>query len=244
MLFPLTAELTVSSVERRTEVAQDTIIFQNCFPFFQDGIHTRTTGRHSACVECAGHSRSPLFLSLRWMGGCAGDGDDFVAGKSEFLTIVKCCRLFVLFALASGNAHFFLWWRVGSQFRFLLLLGLEEEDEVPCVRRTGRPWLDPCQHRHPLHSCICCFPFFSPFAVFLLCQCSVYECTHACMHEVLSFRFCEWFVWNPKKEKNQILAALCCSCCKPEIVVQSTNLSHLEGKAHVFLPALWPGGIF
>jgi hypothetical protein len=41
-----------------------------------------------------------------------------------------------------------------------------------------------------------------------------------------------------KKKKNQILAALCCSCCKPEIVVQSTNLSHLEGKAHVFLPAL------
>jgi hypothetical protein len=78
---------------------------------------------------------------------------------------------------------------------------------------------------------------FLPFAVFLLCQCSVYVCTHACMRFFL-------FSFVNDLKKNQILAALCCSCCKPEIVVQSTDLSHMEGKAHVFLPELWPGGIF
>jgi len=102
-------------------------------------------------------------------------------------------------------------WSIGSQFRFLLLLCLEGEDEVPCVRRTGRPRLDPCQHRHPLHSCICCF-------LFCLCSLSTLPmlsvCMHACMHEVLSFRFCEWFVWNPKKEKSD-------SCCSLLFLLQA-----------------------
>jgi hypothetical protein len=83
---------------------------------------------------------------------------------------------------------------------------------------------------------------FFAFAVFLLCQCSVYVCTHACIRFFL-FGFVN-DLSGTLKRKNQILAALCCSFCKPEIIVQSTDLSHLEGKAHVFLPELWPGCIF
>jgi hypothetical protein len=47
---------------------------------------------------------------------------------------------------------------------------------------------------------------FSPFLSFYFAnaQC-MYVRMHACMQEVLFFRFREWFVWNPKKTKIRFL---------------------------------------
>jgi hypothetical protein len=83
-----------------------------------------------------------------------------------------------------------------------------------------------------------------PFLPFLSFYFPNAQCTYvrACMRFSL-FGFVNDLSGTLKK-KNQILAALCCSCCKPEIIVQSTDLSHLEGKAHVFLLEFWPGCIF
>ncbi len=244
MLFTRTAKNDGFHRGNRTGSATLYNNFQNCFLFPSWKTPTWTTGRRSTSVECAGQVGA-LYSSV-CENAMNGEAPGLVMILSQEIRIFdnrKVLQIVSPFCISSRNAIFVL---VKNRIAISV-------SPTTVLRRRGwssmcaEDWTPPTGSlptSSPSPLLYLLLPFF-PFLSFYFAnaQC-MYVRMHACMHEVLFFRFCEWFVWNPKKRKNQILAALCCSCCKPEIIVQSTDLSHLEGKAHVFLPELWPGCIF